>query len=149
MQLENYDIPFVPTSDSSLQTMIKLANIRTGETACDLGAGEGKLVIAMGKMGAIVDGYEIDAKRAQTATQRVKAEGLDDRVRIYHQNFWNAPLNNYDVIMLFGITRIMPRLEKKIMKEGKKGLRVISNVFTFPNWKPKEKEDNILLYVKD
>ena len=51
---------FAKTDDVSLQNMIKLAKIKPGDIAVDLGSGDGKIVIAMAKAGAIAYGFEIN-----------------------------------------------------------------------------------------
>jgi 16S rRNA A1518/A1519 N6-dimethyltransferase RsmA/KsgA/DIM1 with predicted DNA glycosylase/AP lyase activity len=142
----NYDIPFVPSSDEKTLTMIRLANIRPNEKAIDLGAGEGKLVIAMAAKGADVTGIEIDDERAKTTIDRVKAAGLERRVRIITGSFWQHDLSPYDLIVLYGVPSIMERLGKKIINEAKPTVRVVSNHFTFPGWRPAKTINSVYLY---
>ncbi len=142
-----YDIPFVPSSNDRLETMMELANVKNGEKAVDLGSGDGKLVIALAKRGAVACGIEIDRERAKLARLNIAKEGVD--AKIINKDFWDVKLGDYDVIVLYGITSIMGRLEKKIMKETKLDCRVISNAFTFPNWKPTIVKNNVYLYLKN
>jgi len=141
-----YDIPFVPSSDEKTLTMMRLANIRPHEKVIDLGAGEGKLVLAMAAKGADVTGIEIDGERATMTINNVAAAGLQERVRIINGNFWQHDLSNYDLIVLYGVPSIMERLEKKIANEAKPTVRIVSNHFTFPNWKPAKTVNNVYLY---
>ncbi len=141
-----YDIPFVPSSDEKALTMIRLASIKPHEKAVDLGAGEGKLVLAMAAKGADVTGIEIDEERAMIAIDKVAEAELQERVRIINGSFWQHDLSNYDLIVLYGVPSIMERLEKKIMNEAKPSVRIVSNHFTFPGWKPAKTVNNVHLY---
>ena len=141
-----YDIPFVTSSDEKTLTMIRLANIRPHEKAIDLGAGEGKLVLAMAAKGADVTGIEIDEERSNITISKVADAGLQERVRIINGSFWQHDLSNYDLIALYGVPSIMKRLEKKITNEAKPSVRIVSNHFTFPNWKPVKTINNVYLY---
>jgi ribosomal protein L11 methylase PrmA len=126
------DIPFVPSSDTRLKAMLELAEIKAGERAIDLGSGDGKLVIALARQGAIVDGYELDEGRVNLSKENITKERLTNPPQIYNETFWNADLSQYDLIVLYGITSIMERLEKKLTLEAKPGTKVVSNLFKFP-----------------
>src|SRR5258708_23317878 len=53
-----HDPVFVPTTDEKLQMMLKLAQVKPGQKVADLGSGNGKILIAVAKLGAEVHGYE-------------------------------------------------------------------------------------------
>ncbi len=141
-----YDIPFVPSSDNAVQTMLKVAGHVDGEEAIDLGAGDGKLVIALAQKGAIVTGVEIDDGRCELAKSIIISEGLQDKAKIVHGSFWEQDLSPYDLIVLYGVPSIMRRLKNKILNEAKTTCRVISNHFEFPNWQPDVVKDHVYLY---
>lgn len=145
---ENYDIPFVPSSQERVYVMVELAGIKPGDQVIDLGAGDGRVVVAMARAGADVLGIEIDEGRAKIATERIKKATLEDKARIEQRNFWDIDLGKFDVITLFGIRSIMPGLEKKIQLEAKPGTRIVSNYFFFPNWRPEKVQNYVLLYIK-
>jgi cyclopropane fatty-acyl-phospholipid synthase-like methyltransferase len=134
--MRKYDIPFVPSSDESVETMVRLAEVKKGEKAIDLGAGDGKLVIALAKAGAITIGIEIDEDRAKLANYAIRATRLQSKARVLHDSFWHHDLGSYDLIVLYGVTSVMERLEQKILKESKFGCRIVSNYFELPNLEP-------------
>lgn len=146
IQRIKYDIPFVPSSDEKTLTMIRIANIRPGEQAVDLGAGEGKLVLAMAAKGAQAVGIEIDEERSMISISKISRAGLQNRARIINGSFWEHDLSPYDLIVLYGVPSIMERLEKKINNEAKPSVRVVSNHFIFPNWRPEKTVNNVYLY---
>jgi cyclopropane fatty-acyl-phospholipid synthase-like methyltransferase len=137
---------YVPTKEEKVKKMIEFLNIKEGEKALDIGSGDGRLVIALAKAGAQAVGYEINPFLVKKAKDNIKKAGLEGKAFVYCKNFWKEDFSRYDVITVYGIGYIMKNLEKKLKKELKKGARVASNAFSFPNWVPVKKEDNVILY---
>ena len=54
------DLPYVATKREKIPTIIKLANIKSGDIAVDLGSGDGRLLFAAAKSGARAIGYEVN-----------------------------------------------------------------------------------------
>lgn len=133
------------SNDSRTKTIIKLLNPKPGEKIVDLGSGDGKLLFEIAKNEAKAYGYEINPIAYFESIFKMKRLGLKN-VRIYRKNFFDVDLSKFDAVVIYGITGVMPRLEKKLKTELKPGTRVISNYFKFPNLKPVEKRGNVLLY---
>jgi 16S rRNA A1518/A1519 N6-dimethyltransferase RsmA/KsgA/DIM1 with predicted DNA glycosylase/AP lyase activity len=142
-----YDIPFVPSADDSVRALVKLAGVQKGDKVIDLGAGDGKLVMALAQSGADVTGVEIDEERAQQANEAIEGRHLARHARILRGNLWRQNLGDYDVIVLYGVPSIMERLSRKLLKEAKPTARVVSNHFTFPDWEPDVERDNVYRYL--
>ena len=138
--------PFVPTHSDRVSTMVKLAEIRPGEQALDLGSGDGRLVMAMARAGAIAHGYEINPLLVWWSRYRIYKAGLSGRAFVHWGNFWTKNFADFDVITVFGIGRIMGELEAKLRQELAPGARVISYVFAFPTWRPVLKDGAIFVY---
>ncbi len=134
--------------DEKVRIMVELASPLQGKKTIDLGAGDGRVVIAFAKNGAQAMGIEIDPGRAQTAMGNIRDAGLDGKAVIHNRSFWETDLSDCDIITLYGITSIMERLEIKIDQEGKPGLLIISNTFTFPHWTPILERENVYVYRK-
>ena len=143
-----FGAPFEPTREKKLRKMIKLANIKKGDRAVDLGSGDGRIVIALAKAGAKAHGYEINPILVLFSRYKIKKAGLKGKAFIHWKNFWKTNFRKYDVVMMFQFGTIMHKLEKKLKKELKKGSRVVSYYWKFPNWKPYKKIENIWLYKK-
>ncbi|HVW85247.1 MAG TPA: hypothetical protein VHB50_11230, partial [Bryobacteraceae bacterium] len=43
------DVPYVPTTPEAVNAMLKLADVKPGDTVYDLGCGDGRIVIAAAK----------------------------------------------------------------------------------------------------
>lgn len=141
-------VPFVPSSWDRLETMITLANVTPGQKTLDLGAGDGRVVIAMAKLGADAYGYEIDPDLVEEGMRNIKNEGLENKAFILNKDYWNENLSSFDIVTIYGMTSVMEKLEKKLRDELKSGAKVISNYFTFPTWPHVEKKDQIYVYHK-
>lgn len=137
---------FVPTSRAKVEVMMKLANIQPGVIAADVGSGDGRLVIAMARAGAIAHGYEINPLLVWWSRRRIRKVGLQDRAFIHRQDFWKVDFSQFSVVTVFGIGHIMRRLNKKLAAELKPGARVISYAFGFPNWTEIRRERGVYLY---
>lgn len=139
---------FVPTKQAQVKKIIEIANIKPGEKAADLGAGDGRLVIALAKSGAEAHGYEINPLLVRLARKNIRKEKVTDKAFIHWRNFWRQDLSDFDVITVYGMNHVMKRLETKLKKELKMNAKVVSNGFEFPSWQPFKKEDNIYLYIR-
>lgn len=139
--------PYVRTDKRVIEIMMKLSRIQPGERVIDLGSGDGVLLISAAQLGAHATGYEINPLLVASSRKRFSKLGLD--IQIYKKSLWKADVSQADVILLFGIMHIMPSLEKKLRAELKPGARVVSQTFSFPNWKPSTIENEVYLYVQN
>lgn len=138
--------PFVVSRDEDIQTILRLLKRKRGKKAADLGSGDGKLVIALARMGFRVDGYEINPWLVYRSRQAIKKAKLTKMAHIYWKSIWKADFSSYDIVTVYAIAHIMGRISKKLQKELPKGSVVTSNYFTFPDWKPVKEEGRIHLY---
>lgn len=137
--------PFVPTDRQTLETMIRITQIKPGERLADLGSGDGRILIAAARAGAVAHGYEINPFLILWSLYKIRKAGVADRAFVHWKSFWRADYSNFDIVMLFGITSIMKKLGLKLKAELRPGSRVISNTFQFPEWEP-EKVQNVFVY---
>ncbi|HTY43754.1 MAG TPA: class I SAM-dependent methyltransferase [Patescibacteria group bacterium] len=143
-----FGAPFQPSSDRELREMIELASFKKRQKTADLGSGDGKVVIEFAKRGAEAHGFEINPLLVWIAKKKIKRLGLKNAF-IHKKNFWKQDFSGFDIVTSFQISYVMPGLEEKLKKELKKGAKVISNTWTFPNWKPKKQEGKVYLYERE
>ena len=141
-----FGAPFEPTSERKLKRIIKLAKIKKGEKAVDLGSGDGRIVIEMAKKGAEAHGFEINPILVYISRRNIKRAGLQGKAFIHWKSFWNENLGNYDLIVMFQFHTVMKRLKEKLKKEIKNKTRVVSYYWKLPNMKITKKDQNIFLY---
>lgn len=143
-----FGAPYVPIPKYGLDKIIEYANIKPGQKAVDLGSGDGRIMIAMAKAGAIVYGYEVNPLLVWWTKRKIKQEGLEGKAFVYLKSFWDADLSSFDVVTLFGVRKIMIKLQAKLDKELKPGAKIISFGFSFPDWQVVKKEKATFLYKK-
>ncbi|HVS79625.1 MAG TPA: hypothetical protein VHF05_01470 [Candidatus Paceibacterota bacterium] len=139
--------PYLPTNDATLERMMRAARISPGERMADLGSGDGRLVIAAALAGAEAEGYEINPLLVFLSKRAIAKRGLSERARIRRTSFWKADFRNCEVVTIFGVPSIMPKLEQKLLAELPVGARVVSHSFPFPSWEG-ERDENVFLYIK-
>ena len=139
----------MPTSRERVEKMTALINLQPGKKVVDLGAGDGRLVIAMAKLGIESHGYEVNPFLVARARKEITKAGLDGKAFMHCKNLWRVNVGDFDGVILYAMKHMMKKLENKLTKELKPGSVVVSNYFAFPNWKAKVAEDNIYLYIKE
>ena len=139
--------PYAPSDQSKIDRMLALAKVKSGDRALDIGSGDGRIVLALARRGADATGLEINPILCFVSNIRIRSSGFKS-AHVYRKNFWRSDFSPYDVVVLFGVTYIMPALEKKLQKELRPGARVVSNYFTFPSWKPYREEKGVYVYTK-
>lgn len=130
--------PFDPTPQEVVERMLKLAELKSGDVLYDLGAGDGRLVIAAAKKyGVKAVGIEIDPGLVKLARENVRKQGLERLVEIRQQDFLSAKLSPASVVTMYlsydGNLAVRPEL----MRQLKAGARVISYTFDMGDWQPK------------
>ena len=135
--------PFVPSPEAVVEKMLKLAEVKPGDTVYDLGCGDGRIVImAAQKFGASSVGVELDDDLYKQTSERVKELKLQDKVRIIHGDLLKVDLSPASVVTLYLLTSANEKVRPNLEKYLKKGARVISHDFEVPGWKA-EKTENV------
>lgn len=140
-----YGAPYVKSSDNRTRKIIKLLNPKPGEKIIDLGSGNEKLLFEIQEHGAKAFGIEINPFLVWITKRQINQKKIKN-IYVKRGNLFHENLSKYDKIVLYGITYLMPKLEKKLRQEAKPGTIIVSNFFRFPNLKPTKKDGDILLY---
>ncbi len=134
--------PFDPTPQEVVDRMLRLAAVKPGDLVYDLGAGDGRVVIAAAKKFAVkAVGFEIDPGLVKLARENVRKQGVEHLVEIRQQDFLTADLSSPSVVTLYlsydGNMAVRPRL----LSQLKTGTRVVSYTFDMAEWQPKVAEN--------
>ena len=140
--------PFVPTPKNTLNIMIKLADVKPGERAVDLGSGDGRIVIALAKAGARAHGFEINPLLVVVSKWRIWRAGLSGKAFIHWANLFSIDFSEYEIVTVYGLMGVMKKLENKIKNNLPVGGRIVSHAFKFPNWHFVTNEEAVFLYKK-
>jgi len=143
-----HDPVYVPSQAEAVQRMIQLSRPQVKDRVCDLGSGNGRLVIDFAKLGCQTIGYEIDPFLVWESKNNIQKNGVSDRAQICWKSFWLADLSQVDILLLFMTASIMEKLELKLRAELKPGAKVVSQRFPLPHWKPEKKIGDCYLYIQ-
>jgi 16S rRNA A1518/A1519 N6-dimethyltransferase RsmA/KsgA/DIM1 with predicted DNA glycosylase/AP lyase activity len=138
--------PYVPSDDKTAEQVVKLAKSYHPKRILDMGSGDGKLVLILASQGYEVRGVELNPLLVWRSARAIKKAGLQDKATIVWGSFWKQNTADYDLVVIYLIKHIMPRLERKLKSELSSGSHIISNFFVFPNLKPTKRLDRILVY---
>lgn len=139
--------PFVPMPRLVVGKITALMNVEAGEKLVELGAGDGRLVISLARAGAEVHGFEINPFLVLWARLNIYRAGVSGKAFIHWADFWRKDLSSFKGVALYGISHIMVKLEIKLARELKPGSKVVSYVFTFPDWTPDQQDGNVYFYT--
>jgi hypothetical protein len=141
--------PFVPTSNKTVDHMIRLAQITASDRVADLGSGDGRMLIAAMKAGAkSAVGYEIHPGLVAVSRSWARKEKLQDKVETIQKSFWKADVHDVNVVLLYQLPDSMEELENKLREELPDGARVVSHAFPMKTWVPTKIEGKLYLYEK-
>ncbi|MBP6882100.1 MAG: methyltransferase domain-containing protein [Candidatus Levybacteria bacterium] len=138
--------PYAPMRMAHLEMMIKTLQIKKGEKAVDIGAGDGRVVIALARAGADAHGFEINPLLVLWGKHNIRRAGLDGKAHMHLQNFITADFSTFDVFTTYLTKYGMANVEKKLQKEAKKSARIAADFFPLPTWKASKHIDTIYLY---
>ena len=141
------DLPYVATKREKIETIIKLANIKKGETVVDLGSGDGRLLFASAQHGAKAIGYELNPFLIALTFVHAKLKGLSNQISVERQNLWQADLKVADVVFVYGRKRTMKKFQDFVYKNSQKGTRLVVNTNPFPAKKPIKSANQVFLYI--
>src|SRR5687768_7579975 len=73
------DAPFRQTPPAVVERMLDLAKVGPGDRLVDLGCGDGRIVVAAARRGAIAHGVDMDPERIAEAEAAARLAGVADR----------------------------------------------------------------------
>ena len=135
--LRDPDVIFVPTPQSVVDAMLKLAKVTKDDVVYDLGCGDGRIVVTAAKQfGARGVGIDIDPKRIQESNANAVAAGVTDRVKFMHTDIFadSTNLSEATVVTLYLLPSLNVKLLPKLRRELKPGTRIVSNSFAMGEW---------------
>lgn len=137
--------PALPSSKQSIKNIQQIYDFNRGEKVADFGAGFGHILSVLKTNKELkLTGYELNPILCYLMKLRFRNY---KNVEIKSKDFTKTDLQNYDVIIIYGVSNVMAELEKKILNEKPKGLVVISNRFRFKGFEFKKQVGSVFLYV--
>lgn len=130
--------PFDPTPREVVERILTLAAVKRGDVIYDLGAGDGRILIAAAqKYGARGVGFETDPGLVKLARENVRAAGVQKLVDIREQDFLVADLSPASVVALYLSYDGNLAVREQLRRQLRAGARVVSYAFDMGDWPPK------------
>jgi len=144
------EVPYVPTENTVVDAMLKLAGVQNTDVVYDLGCGDGRIVVRAAKnYGARGVGVDIDPVRIQQARENAKRNNVENLVRFEENDLFDADIRPATVVTLYLLPNVNLRLRPKLLRDLKPGTRIVSHSFDMGDWKPEKEEqvDGATIYL--
>lgn len=130
------DVIWLPTSQSLVDEMLKMAKVTSKDLLYDLGSGDGIIAVTAGKKyGARAVGIEFNPKMAEFATQRAKKEGVSDKVSFINGDIFVEDFSKATVVTMYLLPTLNLRLRPTLL-DMPPGTRIVSHAFSMQEWEP-------------
>ena len=136
--LRQPDVIYVPTRQSVVDAMLKVANVKAGDVLYDLGCGDGRIPVSAAKLGARAVCIDIDPRRIAEANENVKKNNVADRVRVLNQDLFTTDISEATVVTLYLLPTLNMKLRPTLWRTLKPGTRIVSHDFDMGDWKPEQ-----------
>jgi SAM-dependent methyltransferase len=139
----NIFAPYVVAPERAVDKMLDMANLKPGETLYDLGCGDGRIIITAAKRyRANAVGVEISEQLARAAVENARKAGVQNRVKVIHQDFMRTDLTDADVVTLYLATTANNMLRPNLERYLRPHTRVVSYDYPIPGWKPVDTKES-------
>lgn len=134
---------YSPTTHKKAEKMMQFADIKKSDVVYDLGSGFGGLVLKASKKAKKAVGIEYDSLRYLIS--RTRGFGRKNAAFI-HGDMFKENISDANIVFLFLKQKTNQLLKPKLSKL-KKGTKIISNIWTFENWKPIKQDKKLEIYM--
>lgn len=134
------DVPYVPTPQEVVNSMLDLAKVGKNDVLYDLGCGDGRIVVTAAKeRGARGTGIDLNPQRIAEAKENAKKAGVEDRVAFRVGDLFEADVSPATVVTLYLLPDVNVKLRPRLWKQLKVGTRVVSHDFDMgAEWPPEK-----------
>lgn len=137
--------PWVPAFRQDFDELFDLAGVKKSTKFVDLGCGDGKVLAAAARRGAVVTGFEVNPLLWLVARIRLLRYGR--RAKVYLRSFWSVDVGAFDVVYFYLIHHHMPRMRSQLIHQLEPDTKVISYMFAFEGVTPLQTTRNSFLYT--
>ena len=110
------NVMWVPTLDALVTNMLQMAKVISDDLVYDLGAGDGKIAIAVARQyGATAVDIEYNPEMADFAREQVRRAGVQDKVTIVTGDIFKEDFSKADVLTLYLLESLNVRLKPQIL----------------------------------
>jgi SAM-dependent methyltransferase len=134
-QAQDLDVPYVPTPQRVVDSMLDLGKVGRNDVLVDLGCGDGRIVIGAARRGARAIGIDLDPARIAEARANAKEAGVAPLATFKVGDLFSADLAPATVVTLYLLPTVNLKLRPRLRQELRAGARVVSHAFDMgPSW---------------
>ena len=116
-----------------------MAGVKPGDVVYDLGCGDGRIVVtAAQKFGARGVGVDIDPVRITESRENARQANVTDRIRFLNEDLFVTDVGDATVVTLFLSAELNLAVRPKLLRELKRGTRIVSYWHEMGDWTPQE-----------
>jgi len=131
--------PYVPSPQSVVSDMLKLAEVGPQDFVVDLGSGDGRIVRTAALIfGARGFGVEIKDALVRQANADAAREGIADRVKFIKADLFKTDISPATVLTMYLLPDTVNLLRDKLLDELRPGTRVLSHDYPLSGWVPEK-----------
>ena len=143
-----FGAPWHPLLPGTVRRILRFAEVLPGETVCDLGCGEGRVLITAAKeFSAKAIGVEIDPLKIVLARLLIRVNGVNDRVNIVRGDLFDFDPGDADVLYIYLTHQAMDKLFPEILKKLKPTVRIVSYRFCLRGMTPEKVSEDKTLFL--
>jgi SAM-dependent methyltransferase len=122
-------VAFHETPQDVVERMLKMARMTKDDVVCDLGCGDGRIVVAAAKRyGCRAIGYDLDPLRVEEARKNAERNGVAHLVTIEQKDVLTVDLEGVSVVTIYMGTEMNARLIPQLSRL-QAGARIVSHEF--------------------
>ncbi len=131
--------PYVPSPQSVVSDMLKLAEVGPEDFVVDLGSGDGRIVRTAALIfGARGFGVEIKDELVRQSNADAAREGIAGRVKFIKADLFKTDISQATVLTMYLLPHTVNLLKDKLLAELKPGTRVLSHDYPLSGWIPEK-----------
>ncbi len=135
------DVIWVPTPNSLIDRMLRMANVGPGDRLVDLGSGDGRIAIAAARDFHVpATGIEYNPAMVTLSNSNAVEQGVADRVKFIQGDIFATDFSDATVVTMYLLPNLNLRL-RPILLNMKPGTRIVSHAFTMDDWRPDNRAD--------
>ena len=129
--------PYLPTPNTIVEKMLKLADLKPKEKMWDLGSGDGRIVImAAQKYHADATGIELDGDLYIQSEAKIRQLGLQKSARVIHGDILKQNYSSANLITVYLLPESNLKVRPILEPQLKKGTRIVAHDFEIGGWTP-------------
>ncbi|MDH4324074.1 MAG: SAM-dependent methyltransferase [Betaproteobacteria bacterium] len=131
--------PYVPSPQSVVSDMLKLAEVGPEDFVIDLGSGDGRIVRTAALIfGARGFGVEIKDELVRQSNADAEREGIAARVKFIKADLFKTDISQATVLTMYLLPDTVNLLRDKLLGELRPGTRILSHDYPLSGWIPEK-----------